>query len=110
MKKLLTIISAAVALAAFAPTEAKADHCSRRFVGYDHCGNAIYAVAYFAGYDCHGCPVYRWRNETVCRPRHYDPCHSGYGYRHYPHHRNGHHGFSIHSPGVHLSFGRGRGW
>jgi hypothetical protein len=112
MKKLLTIISAAVALAAFAPTKAKAD-CSRRFVGYDDCGNAVYAVSYFAGYDCYGYPVYRLRNETVCRavPRCYDSYNAGYNCRPYsrPYCGSGYGaGVTIHSPGIHLSVGHGR--
>jgi hypothetical protein len=87
MKKLLTLIIASLALLVFVPSEARADH-GRRFVGYDHCGNAVYSVRCVVGYDCHGCPIYRWRTETVAL-------------RH-------HGGFRVHAPHVSLSLGHHR--
>ncbi|MGI8603454.1 MAG: hypothetical protein ACR2OZ_10700 [Verrucomicrobiales bacterium] len=100
MKKLLTIISAVFALAAFS-SNANADH--RRFIGYDHCGNALYSVTYVVGYDCHGCPIYRSRTETVRRPRPRcdDDYAVGYGGYYRSRRSNCDSGVRIHSP---------RGW
>ncbi len=68
MKKLVTLLALSVGMLVVAPTEAKAD--TRRFVGYDRCGNQVYQVSCFAGYDRCGYPVYRTRTEVVaCRPR-----------------------------------------
>lgn len=83
MKKLLSIIAAAAALVAVAPS-AQAGHDGREFVGYDRCGNMVYRVRVFVGYDECGHPVYRCRTQVVprCEPRYeppvYDSCSSGY--------------------------------
>ncbi|MDG2125004.1 MAG: hypothetical protein P8J87_14980 [Verrucomicrobiales bacterium] len=66
MKRLITLLSAAFALAVAAPTEARAGHqdhgCShqRQVSTCGHCHRPVMAQKQFAGYDCHGCPVYRW--------------------------------------------------
>ena len=99
MKKLITLITASLAVLVFVPSEARADSGCRRFVGHNHCGDAVYSVRRLVGYDCHGGPVYRWCTESVSRPRgeSWD-----YGRDHFrPHHG----GLRVHLPPIRFDFG-----
>jgi hypothetical protein len=70
MKTWTALLTALIGLFLFTPTQsARADHgYSSRTSTCGSCGGAVYYTKVFAGYDCHGCPVYRWvRQEHYCQ-------------------------------------------
>ena len=126
MKKLIALLGAALAFTVAAPVEAQAGHrdyghghgCShQRQVGKcGHCGRPVMAQKQFVGYDCKGCPVYRWvtLRHTHCehaaymeRQRRARSCDS-HSRHHYDHHRgNGGRGHtSFRPPTPHDIIGR----
>ena len=73
MKKLTMLLASVLGLGLLTPTTAEAGHRTRCYT--DDCGYTVYSEYRCVGYDCHGCPVYRWvivRREA--------PCHSRGGY------------------------------
>ncbi len=67
MKKLITLLSAFVAFGLLAPV-AQAGNCHRRVVGYNQCGDAVYATWRVVSYQRCGAPNYAWVR---------DRCHTG---------------------------------
>jgi hypothetical protein len=70
MKKLLTLIGAAVALNCLVPVDAVAAYrVVRRVVDRcKYCNQPVLAQRYVAGYTKHGEPIFRWRTLTHQHP------------------------------------------
>jgi hypothetical protein len=72
MKKLLTLIGAAVILNCAIPADAFAARVVRRVVDRcDYCRQPVYAQRYIAGHTRRGYPIYRWRVLSHQHRRHY---------------------------------------
>ncbi|QQL45960.1 hypothetical protein [Sulfuriroseicoccus oceanibius] len=103
MKPFVALLAVAAGMVAFAPMTAEAgkkDRHSRHHhkhhnhhYSHDcgHCGHKVRKVRQLVGYDCGGCPIYRWVVVSHrCKPAHhqryrhhdwnrrYDGCRSGY--------------------------------
>ncbi len=80
MKKLSLLIAAVLGLGVLAPVTAEAG-CRTR-VTVEACGTRVYWELRFVGYNCDGCPLYRWVVTHRVPPcRHEEEEYSG-GYNH----------------------------
>ena len=104
MKKIITLIVAAFAVGLLVPV-AEAGHGHRRVVGYNQCGDPVYATYRIVSYQRCGRPNYAWvrdRCSTACsRP---GRCHH-HGYRHSHSHARGYGHTVYRSGGTRLSVG-----